>query len=224
MLDILLVTEQSINVFIQVFPANPLSSWIFSTIYASPKLDKRLILWNELSSITPNPPSSWLLAGDFNEILAQDESLSCSPPNHRRLSIFNDFVNSCNLLNLGYNGPRFTWTNKRTFGLVMKRLDHVLSNPQWKLLYVETTILHLPRTSSDHHTLTLLPSTLVLTYSTWKQCSLTTLPSQTSSENLGMLTRMILLLPSWTSLYRSSLGTETRLATFFIGRKDFSPG
>ncbi|XP_075670285.1 uncharacterized protein LOC142640072 [Castanea sativa] len=33
----------------------------------------------------------------------------------------------------------------------MKRLDCVLSNPQWKLLYDETTILYLPRTSSDHH-------------------------------------------------------------------------
>ena len=33
----------------------------------------------------------------------------------------------------------------------MKQLDQVLSNPQWKLLYDETTILHLPSTSSNHH-------------------------------------------------------------------------
>lgn len=35
--------------------------------------------------------------------------------------------------------------------MVMKCLDRVLSNPQWKLLHDETNILHLPWTSSDHH-------------------------------------------------------------------------
>ena len=129
-LDILSMTEQAINVFVQVCLAKPLSSWLFSAIYASLDLDKCPILWNELSSITPNPSLPWLLTEDFNEILFQHESLSCSPPNYKSLSIFNDFINSCNLLDLKYSGPRFTWTNKRNSGLVMKCLDHILSNPQ----------------------------------------------------------------------------------------------
>ena len=57
----------------------------------------------------------------------------------------------CNLLKLGYNGPRLTWTNKRYSRLVMKRLDRAFCNPSWQLLFEETKVVHLPRTSSNHH-------------------------------------------------------------------------
>jgi len=67
------------------------------------------------------------------------------------MTIFNNFVNSCNLIDLSYNGPRFTWTNKRDTGLIMKRFDRLLANSHWKLLFEETNVLHLPRTSSNHH-------------------------------------------------------------------------
>ena len=33
----------------------------------------------------------------------------------------------------------------------MKHLDRALCNPSWYLLFEETTVLHLPKTSSDHH-------------------------------------------------------------------------
>lgn len=33
----------------------------------------------------------------------------------------------------------------------MKRLDSALSNPQWKMLFEDSNVLRLPRTSSDHH-------------------------------------------------------------------------
>ena len=65
--------------------------------------------------------------------------------------MFNNFLNNCNLIDLGYNGPRFTWTNKRDNGLVMKRLDKALANSQWKLLFNDSHVCHLPRTFSDHH-------------------------------------------------------------------------
>ena len=76
---------------------------------------------------------------------------SVAPPCQRCMTIFNDFVNLRNLIDLGYNGPRFTWTNKRDTGLVMKRLDRVLTNSHWKLLFEETNVLHLPRTSFNHN-------------------------------------------------------------------------
>ena len=47
-LDILSMIEQSINAFVLVSPVNPSSSWLFSTIYASPDFNKRLTLWEEL--------------------------------------------------------------------------------------------------------------------------------------------------------------------------------
>ncbi|KAK9991116.1 hypothetical protein SO802_026101 [Lithocarpus litseifolius] len=138
------------NVCRSVSPSNPSSAWFFSAIYASPDLNKRLALWEELTSLPSHQNFPWMLTGDFNEILNQHESFSSSPPCHRRISLFNDFISSCNLIDLGFNGPRFTWSNKRETGLVMKRLDRFLATSQWKTLFEETNVLHLPKTSSDH--------------------------------------------------------------------------
>lgn len=119
-LDILSVNEQAINAFVQVCPANPFNLWLFTTIYASLDLSKRLSLWTELEALNLYPHHPWLLAGDFNEIATHHESVSYTPPNQRRISLFKNFINSCSLLDLSFNGPKFTWTNKRDIGLVMK--------------------------------------------------------------------------------------------------------
>ena len=106
---------------------------------------------DDLTSFANSHCLPWVLAGDFNEILAHHEGLSNSSPNCKQMSIFNDFLNNYNLLDLDFSGPRFTWTNKRDNGLVMKRLDKVLSNPQWKLLFNKSNDWHLLRTFSNHH-------------------------------------------------------------------------
>lgn len=44
--------------------------WIFSAIYASPDLETRKLLWNELNSLTRTHSMDWLLGGDFNVLSA----------------------------------------------------------------------------------------------------------------------------------------------------------
>lgn len=83
--------------------------------------------------------------------MGNNKNLSCSPPNRNHMANFNNVLNDCSLLNLGHNGPRLTWTNKRDSRLVMKWLDRALCNLSWKLLFEETKVVHLPRTSSNHY-------------------------------------------------------------------------
>lgn len=127
-LEILTATDQAIHAFVQVSASNPLSNWLLTTIYASPNLNTCINLWSELVAFVSSHSLPWVLAGDFNEILTHHEGPNSSPPNRKRMSIFNDLLNNCNLLDLGYNGPRFTSTNKRDNGLVMRCLDKVLAN------------------------------------------------------------------------------------------------
>ena len=94
-----------------------------------------------------------MIASDFNEILSYHEKFSNTPASRHRISSFRNCLNSCDLLDLGFHGPRFTWTNKRAASLVMERLNKVLCNPSWRRIFDETTVLHLPRTSSDHNPL-----------------------------------------------------------------------
>jgi len=42
-------TEQEIHVFVKVHCSD--FSWLLSTIYASPRIEERAILWNNLASI-----------------------------------------------------------------------------------------------------------------------------------------------------------------------------
>ena len=145
------MTDQVIHTFVQVCASNPDSVWLFSAIYANPHHSTHLHIWEDLASFASYHSVPWLLAGDFNDILNDHENFSCFPPNRNRIAHFNNLLNKCNLLDLGFNGPHFTWTNKRNNRLVMKRLDRALCNPGWHLLFKETTVLHLPKTSFDHH-------------------------------------------------------------------------
>ena len=69
-----------------------------------------------------------MVTGDFNEVLCNFEKFSATPASQRRMSTFKNCLDACNLLDLGFNGLRFTWTNKWPTGLVMERLDRVLCN------------------------------------------------------------------------------------------------
>uniref|UniRef100_A0A2N9F7H7 Reverse transcriptase domain-containing protein n=1 Tax=Fagus sylvatica TaxID=28930 RepID=A0A2N9F7H7_FAGSY len=113
-------------------------------------LDTRLNFWDQLANFASTHNAHWVVAGDFNDILSSHEKFSSSPANPKRISAFHNCLNTCNLLDLGFNGPRFTWTNKRDRGLVMERLDRFFCNPSWQQLFEESTVLHLPRVHSDH--------------------------------------------------------------------------
>ena len=64
-------TEQEIHIEVKVRASN--LSWIFSAIYASPKSEERFILWNNLSKVADLHNKSWIMAGDFNEPLVQED-------------------------------------------------------------------------------------------------------------------------------------------------------
>jgi hypothetical protein len=129
---------------------SPHPNWLFSAIYASPNFASRLNLWDHLASFASTHTLPWLVAGDFNDILFSNEKFSSSPSSQRRIVAFRNCIDNCKLLDLGFNRPRFTWTNKRHNGLVLKRLDRVLCNLSWKHAFDEGNMLHLPRVTSDH--------------------------------------------------------------------------
>lgn len=44
--------------------------WVLSSIYASPRLAKRKLLWKNLSVVAPIHNLPWLMLGDLNELLS----------------------------------------------------------------------------------------------------------------------------------------------------------
>ncbi|XP_058201666.1 uncharacterized protein LOC131316348 [Rhododendron vialii] len=147
--DILDVTPQEIHACIQVSPTS--TPWILSAIYARPNYAVRREQWDNLTQFADSHNSPWIMAGDFNEVLSSSDKFGGRPISNSRSSAFCNCIDCCGMHDLGFSGPRFTWTNTQvTGGLIKERLDRVWSNSSWNLIYPEAHVSHLPRTHSDH--------------------------------------------------------------------------
>lgn len=151
--DLLPSGGQAFHAMIQVI-SNPQFkefSWLLSGVYASPDLETRNLLWDELRTIADNYSGPWVAIGDFNEIISHSEKSGGRAPIPSRLAGYRDIINYCDFLDLGFTGPQFTWTNKRDGRcLIKQRIDRAWANPSWKALFPNSELFHLPRVHSDH--------------------------------------------------------------------------
>lgn len=110
------------------------------------------MLWNNLATVANTHNLPWIIASDFNELLSNDEKLGGRPISLYRANLFKDCLDTCNMVDLGFQGPRYTWTNKHGLSsFIQERLDRFFANPGWCVLYLEARVTHLPRCSSDHY-------------------------------------------------------------------------
>ncbi|KAG2667144.1 hypothetical protein I3760_15G097700 [Carya illinoinensis] len=89
--------------------------------------------------------------GDFNEVLSVNEKVGGRARTDRQIQEFQDLLDDCGLLDLGYIGNPFTWCNKREpQHSISERLDRGLANLTWKNLYPMANVNHGSVAYSDH--------------------------------------------------------------------------
>ena len=121
-------SEQEIHSTVKVRSFN--FSWMFSAVYASPRSAERSILWNNLSNIADLHKMPWVITGDFNEPLTGADKFGGRVVSVNRALAFKDCLDKCNMVDLGFSGPRFTWTNGREIqDLIQERIDRFFVNP-----------------------------------------------------------------------------------------------
>ena len=122
-----------------------------SAIYVSPRLAKIRILWNNLKFVAHLHNLLWLMLGDFNEVLCGEDKFGGNQVNLNRALEFKGCLDECNMIDLGFAGPKYTWTNCGPISsLILERIDRCFANSVWRLLYAEAVVTHMPRTFSDH--------------------------------------------------------------------------
>lgn len=126
-----------------------------SFVYASNDVEGRKVLWDDLCHHHNSPlfrNKAWMIMGDFNEILEGVEhsgfsNLASTPAG---MKDFQQMVLNCQLSDMGYQGPVYTWCNKREEGLICKKLDRVLLNDVALFRFTNAYSIFEPGGCSDH--------------------------------------------------------------------------
>ncbi|KAK3020531.1 hypothetical protein RJ639_046220 [Escallonia herrerae] len=110
------------------------------------------MFWNTLLRMIESFTGPWLGIGDFNEILAISDKRDGRPYASPSFGGLPSVMQEKGLVDLGFLGNPFTWTNKGPLQAnIHERLDRGLGNPQWRILFPNATIKHLPAFKSDHN-------------------------------------------------------------------------
>ena len=65
-------------------------------------------------------------------MISKEEKLGGLPINKTRMTAFRNCLDKCGLIDLGFHGPRFTWTNKSPVwqSTIKERLDRGMANTE----------------------------------------------------------------------------------------------
>ena len=98
-------TEQEIHATVSS-SSKPL--WLLSAIYGSPRFEERCLLWENLNSVAKLHAIPCVITGDFNKVLMGDDKFGGRPVNLGRALWFQECLDNCNMIDIGFSGPRYT--------------------------------------------------------------------------------------------------------------------
>ncbi|KAK1554997.1 hypothetical protein Q3G72_020206 [Acer saccharum] len=158
--DLLLMWNDSIDVTVLSFSVDHIDArirmpdgfaWRFSGFYGNPCPSHRGESWNLLRRLRAVDDLPWVCGGDFNELLSVSEKRGGAAKSISDMVAFRQAIDDCELTDLGYSGPNYTWNNKREGkDNIQQRLDRFLANQQWIDSFLQVTVKHLGFFVSDH--------------------------------------------------------------------------
>lgn len=128
-----------------------LGTWRFTGIYGYPE-DENMHKTGQLMYLLKNTEAHpWVCGGDFNLMTVSTEKKGGNGFNENEACMFREALQWCNLMDLGYVGYDFTWSNNRGGEKnVQERLDRFVVNEAWKSCFSGSFVSHLEKRRSDH--------------------------------------------------------------------------
>lgn len=88
---------------------------------------------------------------NFNEPLLDEDKFGERVVSVNKSLLFKECLDNCGMIDIGFSGPRFTWTIKREIQAhIQERIDRFFVNASWCLLYPDAKVVHLTRCHSNH--------------------------------------------------------------------------
>ncbi|OIT07835.1 hypothetical protein A4A49_32245 [Nicotiana attenuata] len=120
-------------------------------VYAKCRPALRVPLWENLRHRSTICNIPWCVIWDFNIIASIGKKIGEIPYQMNKSLDFLSMIEDYGLTDLGFYGPRYTWSNGRgPCSIVWKRLDRGLVNDNWLSSFPATTIARLASTGSNH--------------------------------------------------------------------------
>ena len=125
--------------------------WRVTGFYGHPKSAMRVHSWALLRQLHRSRSMPWSVMGNFNEITSLDEQWGRGDRSLVQMEGFREVLSEVSLLDLGYFGLDFTWSNRcRNGALVHVRLNRCVTNEDWMLLFPHARVLHVVVVALDH--------------------------------------------------------------------------
>jgi endonuclease/exonuclease/phosphatase family metal-dependent hydrolase len=108
-------------------------------------------MWTLMGRIAPMSDKLWMMMGDFNEAMWEEEHYSNTRRSEKQMLDFREVLSHYDLHDLGFTGASWTFDNKQKGDRNVKvRIDWAVATPAWSTLYLEHRLSHLVSSRSDH--------------------------------------------------------------------------
>lgn len=146
------ILQSSLNFIVAKIKIGPMAQpWLLFAVYGDCNDRKNDEIWNTLSRYVIDSGLPVCAIGDFNCITDIQEKEGGSEVLKAKHKKFRSFLQVAGLVDLGHNGPAYTWANNQQGrSLILERLDRGVAMAEWIALFPNTKIFHLPNYSSDH--------------------------------------------------------------------------
>jgi hypothetical protein len=137
--DIQNYSNRHINGIITV--PNSLANWKFAGFYGHLDATKRYEAWELLRYLANLSPDPWLCLGEFNEVVSMSEKWGGETKSSSQKGNFKSALEDCELTDLGFKGPKYTWANCcEGLEFIKERLDRGVANPGCRDIFPEAEI------------------------------------------------------------------------------------
>lgn len=97
-----------------------------------------------------------MVLGDFNEVLVASKKWGGGVRSQRLMRDFQRALEECDLVDLGYRGSKFTWSNcQENEEFIKERLGRGVANNGWRNIFPAAEVFVKASINSDHASLVL---------------------------------------------------------------------
>ncbi|XP_012857002.1 PREDICTED: uncharacterized protein LOC105976270 [Erythranthe guttata] len=146
-----LISYSNNHIDAEVLDKNHNSKWRVTGFYGFPEISRRHESWAILRQLRNHRNLPWVVGGDYNEILSNNEKEGGLSRLPAQIEAFREALDDCGLTDLEFEGPRFTWSNNRDHPYTVRcRLDRVCASADWLLKFPRALVHHMAYSGSDH--------------------------------------------------------------------------